>query len=216
MAPAFRHWITHGLSSLGTLSLNATTPLVVARPATSTLIFSVTGTPCSAPSSAPFFTASSARSAAASASSAMRSTIALTRGLTASIRARQLCTASRDEISRARIARASSTAPQRHRSFTDAWYCGDTGHRGLRSKHVRVFPRALPLVVQHAARLRRRRPARRHCSDSCESFPRCRKRRSLAPRMVPPRKHPREARQGRLTLHHRRGLLSLEPLPHHL
>src|SRR3954447_16538258 len=57
MAPAFRHWMTHGLSSLGTLSLKAPTPLVVGRPATSTLIFSVTGTPCSGPSGAPFFTA---------------------------------------------------------------------------------------------------------------------------------------------------------------
>ena len=80
-------------------------------------LFSVTGTPCRGPSRPPFFTASSARSAACSASSAIRSTMALMRGLTASMRARQLATASREEISRARIARARSAAPQRQRSF---------------------------------------------------------------------------------------------------
>src|SRR4051812_34781445 len=116
IAPALRQLATTGLSSRAMRSLNATTPLVVARPATSTFIFSVTGTPCSGPKSSPRPAAASAPSAAASASSAIRSTIAFSFGLTLCTRSSALCVASRAEMSRSRIARASSVALHFHNS----------------------------------------------------------------------------------------------------
>src|SRR3954454_19615540 len=116
IAPALRQLATTGLSSRAMRSLNATTPLVVARPATSTLILRVTGTPCSGPKSSPRPAAASAPSAAASASSAIRSTIAFSFGLTLCTRSSALCVASRAEMSRSRIARASSVALHLHNS----------------------------------------------------------------------------------------------------
>src|SRR3954468_5338338 len=110
MAPALRQLATTGLSSRAMRSRNATTPLVVARPATSTLILSVTGTPCSGPNISPRLIAASAVSAAASASSAIGSTIAFRSRLTLATRPSALSVASRTEISRSRIARASSVA----------------------------------------------------------------------------------------------------------
>src|SRR5581483_5873158 len=110
-APLLRQLATGEPSAAAMASLNATTPFVVARPAKSTLIFSVTGTPCSAPSGAPCLTDASLRSASASASSARRSTTALSRGLTASILFKAACTASREDALRSRMRRASSVAP---------------------------------------------------------------------------------------------------------
>ena len=60
-----------------TASASATTACVVGVPATSMFSFTVTGTPCSAPSDSPAATARSAASAAARASLSMRRTIAL-------------------------------------------------------------------------------------------------------------------------------------------
>src|ERR1017187_3760089 len=76
IAPALRKLATGGLSGHAIRSLKATTPLVVGRPAQSTLILIVTGTPWSELRGSPLRTVSSAQSASASASSARRSTTA--------------------------------------------------------------------------------------------------------------------------------------------
>ena len=94
-APARRRLATTGLSCAAKLAASATTPLVVGRPAWSTLTLVVIGTPCSGPTGWPSATARSAASAAARAASACTDTMALTPGFTASIRARQDSVASR-------------------------------------------------------------------------------------------------------------------------
>src|SRR3954471_408874 len=86
----------------------------------------------------------------------------------------------------------------------------------LRSNDVRVLPGALPLVVQHAARLLGRRPAWRLRADRESATRERRQGRSLASGMGAARRHPGEAHQGGLALHRIGGLLSFGAVSHDL
>ena len=96
-------------SRSGTRSRQPIVPAVVTTPAVSIESLIVNGTPWSGPTGSPRARASSAARARSRASAASRTT-ALIRGFTASIRARQASTTSRDETSRAEMARASHVA----------------------------------------------------------------------------------------------------------
>ena len=113
-APAAFSEATSGESLSARLSLSATSPSVVGRPAVSTLILMVTGTPCSGPSGSPRARAASSASAVARASFAITSAMALMRGFTASMRVSTLSVASRAPTSPARMRAASSAAPRVH------------------------------------------------------------------------------------------------------
>jgi hypothetical protein len=127
MAPARFQLATTGLSAVAIRSLYAATPLTVAQPSWSTFSLIVTGTPCNAPSGSFDVRwramASSARSAAASAASDRSHVTAFNCGFTARIRSMLAFTASRDDISRARIACASATASHFHNSSATAFPC---------------------------------------------------------------------------------------------
>src|SRR4051794_18709615 len=117
MAPAALSPAMAGASSSGTSPANATTPCVVAEPATSRFSFTVNGTPCKGGSPWPAVSAASAASAAASASSAKTTVRALSAGFTAAIRARCAAITSRLDTALVRIACASSCALARHSSL---------------------------------------------------------------------------------------------------
>ncbi len=121
MAPACLRLATTGLSSWATKSFSGMTPLSVGKPAISTLILMVTGTPWRGGSAWPRAWAASAVAAAARASSSSTRTTALIAGLTLCRRPSTESTASRAEARPVRMSRARSVASYCQRSMSSSF-----------------------------------------------------------------------------------------------
>ena len=117
IAPAFCKFVTTGESNFATTSRRADTPFEVGHPIWSTLILTVTGTPCKIPVSFPESRALSNSSALTKACSERSITTAFKRGLTSCIRSIFDWTIETTEISPAVVDFTISLALNFHKSF---------------------------------------------------------------------------------------------------
>ena len=116
-APARTILSTAGLLNLAMRFSYSLLPSVVANPAWSMFILTVTGTPARGPGSFPRANRLSTRSACSRTRSGRQSTIAVIRGLTESSRCNAASATSRADTLRVLTRRATSLADRRHSSF---------------------------------------------------------------------------------------------------